>query len=299
MATITNNSEILLITDCVDANPNGNPDAENAPRVDEDTQKVKVSDVRNKRYIRENLKNKGYSIFVSKDIDEDTGKEKAVKADERTKMFNDVRECIDIRLFGGIFTVKKENFSLTGPVQFAWGTSLHKAVISDHGITTSFKTTDNGSDSTGSMGRDKRVDYALIATQGRIDANKAKATLLTEEDLNVFDESMVNLYASANTRSKIGQTVRIYLRVETTDNHVLKRLEEYISYVSDFDYPKDLSDGYIEVSELLNYLNKKKNVIACVKAYVDDKIDIRKNGDTVDLINELTNLGLVVSNLEV
>lgn len=299
MATITNNSEILLITDCVDANPNGNPDAENAPRVDEDTQKVKVSDVRNKRYIRENLKNKGYSIFVSKDIDEDTGKEKAVKADERTKMFNDVRECIDIRLFGGIFTVKKENFSLTGPVQFAWGTSLHKAVISDHGITTSFKTTDNGSDSTGSMGRDKRVDYALIATQGRIDANRAKATLLTEEDLNVFDESMVNLYASANTRSKIGQTVRIYLRVETTDNHVLKRLEEYISYVSDFDYPKDLSDGYIEVSELLNYLNKKKNVIACVKAYVDDKIDIRKNGDTVDLINELTNLGLVVSNLEV
>lgn len=299
MATITNNSEILLITDCVDANPNGNPDAENAPRVDEDTQKVKVSDVRNKRYIRENLKNKGYSIFVSKDIDEDTGKEKAVKADERTKMFNDVRECIDIRLFGGIFTVKKENFSLTGPVQFAWGTSLHKAVISDHGITTSFKTTDNGSDSTGSMGRDKRVDYALIATQGRIDANRAKATLLTEEDLNLFDESMVNLYASANTRSKIGQTVRIYLRVETTDNHVLKRLEEYISYVSDFDYPKDLSDGYIEVSELLNYLNKKKNVIACVKAYVDDKIDIRKNGDTVDLINELTNLGLVVSNLEV
>lgn len=299
MATITNNSEILLITDCVDANPNGNPDAENAPRVDEDTQKVKVSDVRNKRYIRENLKNKGYSIFVSKDIDEDTGKEKAVKADERTKMFNDVRECIDIRLFGGIFTIKKENFSLTGPVQFAWGTSLHKAVISDHGITTSFKTTDNGSDSTGSMGRDKRVDYALIATQGRIDANRAKATLLTEEDLNVFDESMVNLYASANTRSKIGQTVRIYLRVETTDNHVLKRLEEYISYVSDFDYPKDLSDGYIEVSELLNYLNKKKNVIACVKAYVDDKIDIRKNGDTVDLINELTNLGLVVSNLEV
>lgn len=299
MSIITNNSEILLITDCVDANPNGNPDAENAPRMDEDTQKIKVSDVRNKRYIRENLKNKGYSIFVSKDIDAETGKEKAVKADERTKMFEDVRECIDVRLFGGVFTVKKDNFSYTGPVQFGWGTSLHKAVVSDHGITTSFKTTDNGSDSTGSMGRDKRVDYALVATQGRIDANKAKATLLTEEDMQAFDESMVNLYASANTRSKIGQTVRMYLRVETIDNHVLKRLEEYISYVSDFDYPKDLKDGYIEVLELLNYLNKKKNVISCVKVYVDDRIDIRKNGHAINLINELTNLGLVVSNLEV
>lgn len=299
MSIITNNSEILLITDCIDSNPNGNPDAENAPRMDEDTQKIKVSDVRNKRYIRENLKNKGYSIFVSKDIDENTGKEKAVKADERTKMFDDVRECIDVRLFGGVFTVKKDNFNYTGPVQFGWGTSLHKAVLSDHGITTSFKTTDNGSDSTGSMGRDKRVDYALIATQGRIDANKAKITLLTEEDLTAFDESVVNLYASTNTRSKIGQTVRMYLRVETVDNHILKRLEEYISYISDSEYPKELKDGYIEVSELLNYIAKKKNIISCVKAYVDDRIDIRKNGESINFINELTDLGVTVCNLEV
>ena len=299
MPIITNNSEILLITDCIDSNPNGNPDAENAPRMDEDTQKIKVSDVRNKRYIRENLKNKGYSIFVSKDIDENTGKEKAVKADERTKMFDDVRECIDIRLFGGMFPVSKDNFSYTGPVQFSWGVSLHKAIVSDHGITTSFQPKGSSSDSAGSMGRDKRVDYALIATQGRIDANKAKNTRLTDEDLQVFDESVVNLYASTNTRSKIGQTVRLYMRVETVGNRMLKRLEEYISYVSDFEYPKSLKDGYIEVSELLDYITKKKNIISSIKVYVDDKIDIRKNGEAINLINELTNLGVTVCNLEV
>ena len=294
-----NNSEILLITDCVNANPNGNPDAENAPRIDEDTQRVVVSDVRQKRYIREILKSQGHNVFVSKDIDYETGKEKSVKADERTKDFDDVRECTDVRLFGGVFTVKKENFNYTGPIQFGWGMSLHKAVVSDHGITTSFKTSDKGSDSTGSMGRDKRVDFALIATQGRLNANAAKCTLLTNDDIDLFDNCVVNLYSAVNTRSKIGQTVRVYLRVETKNNKVLKRLDEYIRYISELEYPKFLSDGHIDAGELINYLSSKKEYIECVKAYVDDKIDIRKESKVIDLVEEIKSLGIHVDTLEV
>lgn len=296
--TIKNNSEILLINDCVNANPNGNPDAENSPRMDEDCEAVLVSDLRVKKNVRVNLGANGHDIFVSKEYDASTGKEKSVKAEDRVKSVGDVKSCIDVRLFGGVFPIKKENYSLTGPVQFEWGRSMHKCVVSDHGITTSFKTSDNGNDSVGSMGRDKRVDYALIATGGRINANSAVYTGLTEEDLVVFDNAMVNLFSEVNTRSKVGQTVRLYLRVETVKGKCLKRLSEYVSFVSDLGYPKELKDGYLEVNELVDYLLKKKDIITKIYVNLDDKISLKKNGEDVDFVSELKKIGVEVVSLE-
>lgn len=296
---VNNNSEIILIIDCINANPNGNPDAENFPRMDEDTEIALVSDLRIKRNIRDYLSSKGEEIFVSKEYDVEAGRKKTVKAEDRVKSLNrDVQRCIDVRLFGGVFPVSKDNFNLTGPVQFEWGTSMHKCIVSDHGITTTFKTKDSGKDSVGSMGRDKRVDYALISTRGRVNANSAKDTNLTEEDIDLFDESMVNLFSEVNTRSKIGQTVRLYMRVETINHKNLKRLEEYIEYKSELEYPKALKDGYLELSELLIYLDNKKDIIGKIYIYVDDKIDLRKDGEKINLISELTELGVEVRCLE-
>lgn len=298
MKIIDNNSEILLITDCVNNNPNGNPDAENAPRMDENTEILLVSDVRIKRNIRDSAINDGLNVFVRKVYDKKTGEEKTTTASDRAKDVQNIKDCIDVRFFGCVSTVDNM-VDYTGPIQFAWGTSMHKVVVSDHGIITTFKTKDTKNDLTGSMGRDKRVDYALISMQGRINANTAKKTGLTDEDMELFDKYMVNLYDSSNTRSKIGQTVRLYLRVETTNGKVLKSLQEYVRYVSEKEYPNALSDGYVEVNELIFYLNKNKKYIDTVKIYVDDKIDIRVKDEKVDLITEIKDLGVKVVDLEV
>ncbi|MBW1927079.1 MAG: type I-B CRISPR-associated protein Cas7/Csh2 [Deltaproteobacteria bacterium] len=62
-----NNSDILFIYDAKMCNPNGDPDDENKPRMDYDTETNLVSDVRLKRYIRDYLENKeGKLIFVSR-----------------------------------------------------------------------------------------------------------------------------------------------------------------------------------------------------------------------------------------
>ncbi|BBB31813.1 CRISPR-associated protein Csh2 [Thermotomaculum hydrothermale] len=66
------NSEILFIYDCKGCNPNGDPDNENKPRMDLLKEKVLVSDVRLKRYIRDFFQNiKEKPIFVSK-VDDKT-----------------------------------------------------------------------------------------------------------------------------------------------------------------------------------------------------------------------------------
>lgn len=61
-----NNSDILFIYDAKMCNPNGDPDDENKPRMDYDTETNLVSDVRLKRYIRDYLEDKKENIFVSK-----------------------------------------------------------------------------------------------------------------------------------------------------------------------------------------------------------------------------------------
>ena len=61
-----NNSDILFIYDAKMCNPNGDPDDENKPRMDYETETNLVSDVRLKRYIRDYLEDKGMSIFVAK-----------------------------------------------------------------------------------------------------------------------------------------------------------------------------------------------------------------------------------------
>jgi CRISPR-associated protein Csh2 len=136
---IKNRSEILFIYDVTDANPNGDAD-ENIPRIDEETRYNIVTDVRLKRTIRDYLhyfKGPEIEIFVREERDNE-GKLKTKEDIYETYGSPDevIKRCIDIRLFGGTFALKKKDrkkeksegtegeketegaFALTGPVQF-------------------------------------------------------------------------------------------------------------------------------------------------------------------------------------
>ena len=67
---ISHNSDFLFIFEAILCNPNGDPDQENKPRMDYDTETNLVTDVRIKRYIRDFLKGSGEEIFV--DLEGDT-----------------------------------------------------------------------------------------------------------------------------------------------------------------------------------------------------------------------------------
>lgn len=61
---ISNNSDFLFIYEASKCNPNGDPDQENKPRMDYETNTNLVTDTRLKRYIRDFLKVNGTDIFV-------------------------------------------------------------------------------------------------------------------------------------------------------------------------------------------------------------------------------------------
>ncbi len=61
---ISNNSDFLFLYEAIQCNPNGDPDQENKPRMDYDTDTNIVTDTRVKRYIRDYLKAEGTDIFV-------------------------------------------------------------------------------------------------------------------------------------------------------------------------------------------------------------------------------------------
>src|SRR5882724_3876332 len=70
-ALISENSDFLFVYDSTLSNPNGDPDQENKPRMDYDTDTNLVTDTRVKRSIRDFLKvdGKGTEIFVDTEGD--------------------------------------------------------------------------------------------------------------------------------------------------------------------------------------------------------------------------------------
>lgn len=266
MTAIKSNSEILFIYDAKMTNPNGDMDNENKPRMDYDTDTNLVSDVRLKRYLRDYFeKQLGKGIFIT---------EQAENAKDRAKQFKkgeSHKDLIDCRLFGAVFAESGGNTHLTGPVQFNWGYSLNRVELNESSTITSSFSSGEG------VGKDYRVKYSVIGFSGGINANTARGTDLTDDDLKIFDDAMINAIPFCRTRSKIGQTPRLYLRVELADEKIfLKDLREYISLTTDMDEFKirGVNDFSINIKELAEYLNGFDKEIKKIHFWKDDKLTI-------------------------
>ncbi len=287
------NSEILFIYDAQLCNPNGDPDEENRPRMDYPTQTNLVSDVRLKRYLRDYLEEKGHDIYVrksnagdvvnaSKRIQEVLGQDKATKLEK--KDLNDLLEkLIDVRLFGATMPIKLEgskgqSIAFTGPVQFNWGYSLNKAYLLDTQTITSHFSSEAGREQ-GTMGKDFRIKYSLIAFHGVISAYNAKETNLTAEDVALLDEAMIKAIPLHATRSKVGQEPRLYLRVEyNSDDVILGDLRKWIK-PSPKNGKKDdevfsVDDITLDVSQLLDKLQKNQDKIEKVVLWHDRSLQL-------------------------
>ena len=112
----TKSREFLLIWDSIMSNPNGDMLNENRPRQDEVTGQLEVSDVRVKRFAREEWINKGVKVLVQ--TVEEKGKIQTcqkrvetiqksanIKDDDIEKYLTD--NYIDVKLFGAVITKPK------------------------------------------------------------------------------------------------------------------------------------------------------------------------------------------------
>lgn len=286
-----NNNEILYIYDAKLANPNGDPDEENRPRMDYEREINLVSDLRLKRYIRDYLLMKGHDIFVRR-VDD-----KPVTADKRIKDLKDSSEkwilenLTDVRMFGATMTVKGDNKTFIGPIQFNWGYSLNKVELLEASITSHFLSSE--AKEQGAIGKDYRVRYSLIAFAGVISGNRAEKTNLKDEDLLLLDESMKYAISNLATRSKIGQYPRLYMRVEYVNSEtILGDYRDYIELQAKTTNIRDITECSLKIDKLVDLLDKNSDKIMNIYYFLDDYLELTLNDKKVNFEEAFKNLPL-------
>jgi CRISPR-associated protein Csh2 len=310
------NSEILFIYDAKMCNPNGDPDEENKPRMDYLTNRNMVSDVRLKRYIRDYLQSKGYEIWISKIEDEivdatkrlqvlanlyskTVGKEVDIKKPDKDFVNWLLDTLIDVRFFGATMPIKGGgeqggSLNFTGPVQFTWGYSLNPVeIVPSSSITSTFAGRD---EEYGTIGKDWRVYYSLIAFYGIISSKRAEKTKLQIDDILLLDNTLIEAIPSeATTRSKIGQTPRLLIRVEYNKGNFIGDLRRYVQIKprngKNIDNIRDIADFEIDINDLHKVLKSNIERISKIYIWSHDELVFANNGlETLKNDNELKNI---------
>lgn len=280
-----NNSNMLFLYDAKLSNPNGDPDEENRPRMDTEKDVNLVTDVRLKRYIRDYMLSHGRNIYVRQINDLPVVPGDVIKLDKVTNQDEALKEYNDVRMFGATMAIKSNTITVTGPVQFNWGYSLNKVEIIEAGITSHFKSSDKATQST--MGRDYRVKYSFIAFSGAISGKRAEKTTLSDEDVKFLDFAMVHAIPEQFTRSKIGQTPRLYLRVEYNDSETYSGdLRDYIEIRNKEDL-SDIKDVELDVSKLVKFFDEYKNKISKLYYYEDENLKLYNNDQKLNNIKDI------------
>lgn len=238
-------SEILFLYETSYNIPNGDPFT-GEQRYDEETKKILVSDVRIKRFVRTYLEDIEHEhIYVSektgagktdsKSVLEYIAKDKKWNPRQKTDIAEIMKGLIDVRLFGGISTLKEEeakkikvnkkectngHVQFTGPVQFAaLNPSLNCVNLRMHQNTSHF--TSNENKAQGAIATTTLVPYSIVQIHGWINPTVAKNTDLKEDDLRKMFKALwygTGGEGSSFSRSKVGQDSLLLLVIDYTQS---------------------------------------------------------------------------------
>lgn len=123
-----------------------------------------------------------------------------------------LKNCIDVRLFGGISTEAEAAVNLTGPVQFALlNPSLNKSDLRIHQNTSVFSS--SAEKSRGAIGTTTVVPYAINQIHGWINPYSAIQTDLSNDDIKELFSAMWKSINNINTRSKSNQSSVLLIQI--------------------------------------------------------------------------------------
>lgn len=336
---VTNRSEIVFLIDAQDCNPNGNPMGENRPRIDPVTGHAAITDVRLKRYLRDQLQADGHPIFIQKTLDGADGAQTRAKlaldrlgeiespdeiADIEDIADSFLEAAVDVRYFGATLSFQKntddelyeavrEHFpsQFTGPVQFAPARSLNTVEETDaiSSLTTVVATKETNQQG-GYRLTDNRIKYGIFPFHGLIDENGAQDTNLSVTDVKRLDSLCWRAIKNQTiTRSKIGQEPRLYLRVEyATPGYHEGDLQTGITLDSAHSHPdselRNVRDVCLNITPLVTQLVKAHEAghIQTIHLVGNDRLTLTIDGEQLDansLSERLTAEGLPVREISV
>lgn len=257
---IQNRYEFMYYVACTNANPNGDPDMGNTPRIDPQTMKGYITDVAIKRRIRNYIEMAyagvdGMNIIIQQGTNinrhiakakreagfEDCAKGKdAVYAGRRKacEMF------FDVRTFGAVMSTGPNAGQVRGPVQLSFGKSVDPILPLDISITRMAVADKVGNntveeyeeyekskpeDELRTMGRKQLIPFGLYEVRGFISANLAAETGFDDRDLNALFEAILNMYEHDRSASKGEMEVvspLIIFKHEGTDTDAAQRVRQ-------------------------------------------------------------------------
>lgn len=242
--SITNRYEFLFFFECENGNPNGDPDAGNAPRLDPEDMHGLVSDVAIKRRMRNYVQiargnQMPNAIFVehacnlnraiARAHEEANGSlpdaKKGAPKDKVQAARNWMCEnFFDVRAFGAVMSTGPNAGQVRGPVQVAFSRSLDPILSLDMSITrmavaaevpgakssadfTAWEA-EQAEDKLRTMGRKSLIPYGLFVGKGFISAHLAQQTGFSRDDLKLLFEAVLNMFEHDRSASKGVMTVR-------------------------------------------------------------------------------------------
>lgn len=215
--------EFVLLFDVRNGNPNGDPDAGNAPRIDPETGHGLVSDVCLKRKVRnfislaktsgEGEADNGYGIYVEersilvakhaaayKALDLDPAKAN-LGDEERARQWM-CQTFFDVRMFGAVMSLKINAGQVRGPVQMTFARSIDPIVSLEQSITRMAVATEEEAKNQHerqagqrrTMGRKEIVPYALYRCHGFINPFLARQTGFSKDDLELLWQALTQMF---------------------------------------------------------------------------------------------------------
>jgi CRISPR-associated protein Csd2 len=221
---MNNRYDFIYLFDATDANPNGDPDAGNLPRVDTESSQGLITDVCLKRKVRNFIEvvkkdTPKYDIYVKEkgvlmraherayEAIKEEGKEQSeTKAGKRKGSGDEVEAArawmcqnfYDVRTFGAVMSLATNCGQVRGPIQLSFSRSIDPIVISEHAITRMAVATEReataqqGDNRT--MGRKFTVPYGLYRCHGFVNPFLADQTGFSDEDLELFFQALENAF---------------------------------------------------------------------------------------------------------
>jgi CRISPR-associated protein Csd2 len=245
---IRNRYEFLFLFDCENGNPNGDPDAGNAPRLDPESMLGLVSDVALKRRVRNYVQiARGNQMPNAIFVEHATNLNRAIaRAHEETGGLPDSKDAkkggaskgrveaakkwmcqsfFDVRAFGAVMSTGANAGQVRGPVQIAFARSVDRVLALDVSITRMAVADDQKGklrtsedflrweaeqpeDKLRTMGRKALIPYGLYVGRGFISAHLAQQTGFSDDDLALLWESLLNMYEHDRSASKGLMTVQ-------------------------------------------------------------------------------------------
>ena len=210
---MNNRYDFLFIFDAQDANPNGDPDAGNLPRVDVETGQGLVTDVCLKRKIRNFVAltangAAGKRIYftdgsILNDLQQEAQNAVGIPAAESKAPKNGKKDqatawmCenyYDVRTFGAVMSTEINCGQVRGPVQLSFARSIDPIVASEHAITRSSVTNKKDAEKERTMGRKFTIPYGLYKAQGFVNPFLAAQTGFNDDDLELLFQSLENAF---------------------------------------------------------------------------------------------------------